>query len=429
MSYPSLFAHHGYTAPLNILTQSNRYDVASRYTSWVADAVTAIEQLVAPIEPRVTRRTGDHDYETAVLPFTHPLRRLLARPLPGVAHWTGLQHRQLAAIYLHTQGNAYWFKSPAYRPRELWPVPAQYAYVEHGANGLPSRLCVLLPGMPRPKHYPLDDVLWLKRPNPLNPLGDGLSPIAQHMPACDIHDALQRTRTATFRRGQKPGLCFTTDQLLDDDTVARLEARIAAKFEGDDKWYRPLIMEAGLTPNPWTLKPAELDFLDSGRFNREELLAMFRVPLILLGLGDTIAGMSQAAWQGAITMFTRSVCDPYLATIAAQETSQLARDWGDDITITYPTTQPTDRNMQRADEAVDRREALRSIDEIRIARGLTPLGGKYADPSWRPGPLAAYHADPAGDAQPTDRSTTPPGPRPTDSRRLADPAHGDLATV
>lgn len=432
--YPRLYATPYTTEFSPIYTQ----DFTAQYCNWVCNAVTAIEQSVSGVNPRVSRITGDDEYEREPLPFAHPLRALLRRPTP-LPTWTANQHRQALCIYQQLQGNAFCYKWPQHQPRELWPIPAQYALIEKGNHGLPDRLAVTLPGTLETRRYDMSRVLWVKRPNPLDPLGPGLSPIGQHQQAIELQGAISRAKLATFRRGQRPGLVFVTDEILDDEVVRRMEARVAEKYEGDDKWFRPLIAEAGLKPYPITLKPGELDFLESSRMSRDEILAMYRVPLVMMGVGDTVTGLGQQTWNGAIQMFTRQVCDPYLLDTAAQETRQLAWDWSEDLAIHYPTTQPKDRNQERADEAVDRRERIRPINEIRTARGLRPLtiedmnSDNPADnPFWGPtGNVAGATAsrDPAPDAAPTNQSATPPGPRPSNPNTAARPTTGDDATA
>ena len=45
---------------------------------------------------------------------------------------------------------------------------------------------------------------------------------------------------------------------------------ISPKFGGRDNWHRPLVLEQGLKASPWTLTPAEMDFLNSSRMTRDD---------------------------------------------------------------------------------------------------------------------------------------------------------------
>ena len=48
--------------------------------------------------------------------------------------------------------------------------------------------------------------------------------------------------------------------------------KLSAKFGGRDNWHRPLVLEQGLKASPWTLTPAEMDFLNSSKMTRDEIL-------------------------------------------------------------------------------------------------------------------------------------------------------------
>ena len=59
-----------------------------------------------------------------------------------------------------------------------------------------------------------------------------------------------------------------TEQTLTEQTVRRIEEKLLARFGGRENWHRPLVLEQGLRASPWTLTPAEMDYLNSSRMTR-----------------------------------------------------------------------------------------------------------------------------------------------------------------
>jgi phage portal protein BeeE len=165
---------------------------------------------------------------------------------------------------------------------------------------------------------------------------------------------------------------LATEQTLTDTTVRRLEERITARFSGRDNWHRPLVLEQGLRVSPWTLTPAEMDFVNSSKLTRDEILALYRVPLPMAGIVENL-GLGKDIWVGARVMFCEGTIQPKLELIAQVLTRDLARRYGADVAIAFNDCSPRNQAERRADDELDARLGIRTIDEIRAARGLQAL--------------------------------------------------------
>ena len=58
------------------------------------------------------------------------------------------------------------------------------------------------------------------------------------------------------------------------------------------------MLEQGLKASPWTLTPAEMDYLNSSRMTRDEIFALFRVPAPIAGIVENM-GLGADIWFGA----------------------------------------------------------------------------------------------------------------------------------
>jgi HK97 family phage portal protein len=329
------------------------------YQSWVYAAVNAIGQEVARQRPFLYLNSGQADHEQTPLPHTHPLCRLLDTPNPWLTAW---ELWYLTVVNLELTGNCFWYVGTPGNdglPGELWIVPTPWVTVVPDATDYVARYEVSANGG-RPEVLGRDEVIHLKYPNPLDP-HYGLSPLQANAVTVDANLELLKSRYQTFVSGPRPGVMLQTEQTLTDQTVSRLEQTIEAKFSGRRNW-------------PWTLTPAEMDFLNSSRLTRDEILALFRVPAAVTGLVENM-GLGSDIWTGARVMFCEGTIQPKLELIGQVLTRDLGRHFGPDVAIAFPDCSPRNQAERRRDDELDAKLGLRTVNEIRKARGLKP----YAD--------------------------------------------------
>ena len=334
-----------------------------QFQSWVYAAVTCVAQEVAQQTPLLTDAAGGAGHGRVALPTAHPLARLLARPNPWTTPW---ELWYLTAVYLELTGNCFWYAAPG--DSELWVVPTHWVTVLPDAREF-VRGYEVRSGGPRAEFFSPEEVIHLKYPNPGDPHW-GLSPLQANALAVDANAEMLATRQQLFRSGARPGVALQTDQQLSDQTIARLEERLTDKFAGRANWHRPLVLEQGLKASPWTLTPAELDFPESARLTRDEILALFRVPAAVTGLSDHY-GLGSGPWEGARAMFCEGTVQPKLALIAQTLTRDLAGRFGPGVRVEFADCSPRAAEAARKREADDLRLGVLSVAEVRRSRGLT----------------------------------------------------------
>ena len=346
------------------------------YQSWVYAAVNAIAQEVARQRPFVYLNTGQAEHEQSPLPHTHPMIRLLDHPNPWMTPW---ELWYLTVLYLELTGNCYWYAAPQsvggnrlHAPGELWIVPTPWVRIIPDAAAYVKAYEVAAPGSAAEIFSP-SEIIHLKYPNPLD-VHYGLSPLQANALTVDANTELQKSRYQTFLSGQRPGIVLHTDQSLSEISVRRLEEKIRSNFGGRENWQRPLVLEQGLQASPWTLTPAEMDYLNSAKMSRDEIFALFRVPPPIAGMVENM-GLGADIWYGARVMFCEGTIQPKLDLIGQALTRDLARRYGPDVAICFPDCSPRNQEQRRKDDELDARMGLRTYNEIRRSRGLQP----YAD--------------------------------------------------
>jgi len=85
-----------------------------------------------------------------------------------------------------------------------------------------------------------------------------------------------------FKNTTSPSGVFELDGELDEDAYKRLKADLEEKYQGLQNSGKPLLLEGGLTFKPLSIKNSDAEWIASRKFNREEVAAIFGVPVAML---------------------------------------------------------------------------------------------------------------------------------------------------
>src|SRR5439155_1240384 len=148
---------------------------------------------------------------------------------------------------------------------------------------------------------------------------------------------------------------------------------VAPQSVGDTRLSAP--GEIWLIPTPWVRivpdrtqyvkeyqvaapgTPAEMDFLNSSKMTRDEILAVFRVPPPITGVVENM-GLGADIWFGARVMFCEGTIQPKLDLIGQALTRDLAARYGPDVAVSFPDCSPRNLDQRRKDDELDARLGL-----------------------------------------------------------------------
>jgi HK97 family phage portal protein len=306
-------------------------------SGWVYKAVSLIAKQGATVPFLVKNSDGEFERE-------HALSMLLAKPHPFL---TRTQWTELLLAWLELCGNAYLRKVQTgtgemptggnKQTKELWPVspdrlapiPARkmgewmdgYEYID--ANGVKKRS----------DDYTPENVTHLRLIDPSNPLL-GIGPLQSAARGVDLDNQQQDWNLATMQnRGVVDGV-FAFKKDIDNKQAESIMERIREKF-GVKRAREPLVVGSEATYTKLGLTAVELDFLNSRKFNREEILGIFGVPPQLVGseAASTYNNFSNAMrvlWEGAVL--------PLLDTLTSQFNHTFSEELEEGLVISYDRT-------------------------------------------------------------------------------------------
>jgi len=234
--------------------------------------VKVIAEAVASLPLHVYQRKGDNDSSKA---YDHPLYILLH--LKPNAEMTAYTFIETAMTHLLIYGNFYAqiIRDGRGSPVSLYPLLPNrtevdrvdgklvYTYQSDSGNIKLNNWDVLhVPGLG------FDGVM-------------GYSPIALAKNSIGLALATEDYGSAFFKNGASPGAVLEFPGVVKD--IGRVKAGWNAGYQGSDNAHKVAILEDGAKFSTIGIPPNEAQFLETRRFQLEEIARIYRVPLHLVG--------------------------------------------------------------------------------------------------------------------------------------------------
>jgi HK97 family phage portal protein len=196
---------------------------------------------------------------------------------------SSVDHRETSMAHLNLWGNAYSeiVTDRSGRVRELWPLQPDRMQITRTASGLTYKYDDSLKG---PQTFSADEILHVRGLS-LNGL-IGLSPVSLARTAIGLGLAMDTFGSSFFANGAQPGVVMEYPGQLSDDARSNIQDSWAKLHQGAGNANRLAILEEGMKLNAYSIKPEDAQFLQSRKFQIEEIARMFRVPPHMIGSLD-----------------------------------------------------------------------------------------------------------------------------------------------
>ncbi len=363
------------------------------YKHWVFTAVNAIARKIAqtPMELYYVRGPKKR------LLQEHPFLDLMAKVNPFHTYFWMWQQ---TIMFLELTGNGYWYvaRNGLDRPGEVWVLPSQNMKI------VPSDKTYIAgyeyTSGNKTIKFAANEILHFKFPNP-NSLYYGRGPLQAAAECVDTHEMARTSEYWAMKEGIHADLAISTDQELTDETITRIQAAIRQKYGSPEQSGRPLILEQGLAASKINLTPREMNYMQSTKMTREEVLGIFGVPPAVAGITENV---NKAVADAQYDMFLELTIDPTAAYLAAQINQDLLPMYGNPegaLMCRFKPIARFDRTRDREDERLDLQQGARTINEVRAARMLEPVS--WGDKPWMP--LNLYQ--PGGASPPVEPMPAP----------------------
>ncbi len=242
--------------------------------SWVYRAVRLIAVAGSSV-PWVVSKDEEFYYE-------HPISMLLKKPNPSISRQTLFE---LVISWLQLSGNAYIIPvTTRGKTSELWPCsPDRLRPIP--AKGNDEWLKGYASGSGSAVAYEPEEVIHFLFPDPSSPI-IGIGPLQAASKAVDTDNEQQDwNKTIMQNKGVLEGVFSFKREFKRLEDLEDVTNRLNEKFSGKGgKRIGAVGSEATYTRIAST--PAEIDYVNGRKFNREEIFTIFGVPLMLAGVMD-----------------------------------------------------------------------------------------------------------------------------------------------
>jgi len=246
--------------------------------SFVWDCINVLAQDIAKVPLILYRRDRDADNSRSHAK-DHPLYQLLKyRPN---SKQTSYQFRLLAQATILLRGNFYaWIKYDGRgRPEEL--IPWSFSHIRTEQDSFALKYWLRIKGGSEVQ-VPADEIFHIRGLNlDYNGLL-GVSPITAMREAIGEGIAAQRYGAAFFKNQARPSATLSHPGELTDQAGKNIRKSWEDLYQGDNA-HRIAILEEGVTYTPISITNEDAQFLETRKFNRGEIAAIFRIPPYKIG--------------------------------------------------------------------------------------------------------------------------------------------------
>ena len=212
-----------------------------------------------------------------------------------------------------------------------------------------------------------EEIVHFKLPNPGNEVY-GLSPIESLLIPIETDLQAQQYNLTFFKNNATPKLHID----LGNCTLPQLKrTKEFFKREYLGNPHKTLITEGGVKVTPIGTKPAEMEFLKLRKFSRDEILAVFGVPPMKVGITEDV---NRASALEADKSFKADKIIPLQRMISKKINLCVIKLFNEPrVRFEFVELDLRDQKEQAEIDALDIKAGILTINEVRKKRGLPPL--------------------------------------------------------
>ncbi|WP_082874399.1 phage portal protein [Arthrobacter sp. OY3WO11] len=308
----------------------------------------------------------------------------------------GQRFQELTDLHMVLAGEAFWgiLRNGLGKAEQLWPMMPHLMKHVVGDDGAITGWVYRVNGKDIPwdaadiVHFPLTDP---------NNIYRGMSVVRAAARAIETDAHAADWNRNFFFNSARPDLALETDQTLTPQVFERMKEQWNDEYQGTANAHKVAILEAGLKLNKLTMTQKEMDFLESRKYNRDQILAMFGVSRVMLGLieGDGRSNMEAAEYNHA-----KRVVRPLMARKASVINHRLAPEYDSKLIIGFTDPVPEDKEFLLK-ERTSSVNLYKTVNEVRAELGDEGING--GDTLFVPNSL-----------RPIEQALLPPEPEPTE---------------
>ena len=337
-------------------------EMINNFHSWIYACIMKIAGTVAAQKLRLYVKRGDKREEIIEHPFLDLIKNV--NPFEN-----GFETTEKSFMYLELTGNNYTYIASDRLgiPREMWIMPAQNMKIIPSATDFISGYKYTEAG--KTITFEPEEILHEKYPNPKDKYY-GFGPLMAAAYATDTLLYMKKHERALFLNRARPEAILKTEQALTKQQRDRMREGWNEKFQGVEKTGKLAILEKGLDYKPITMSQKELDFLEGGKANKEEISTIFGVPFGILGV---VVDVNRANQEGLMLQFMRDTIRPKLKRREEKLNEKILPRYDKKLVCEYDDPVPQDKEFRLKEKESNLKNFVTTVNEAREQAGLKPV--------------------------------------------------------
>lgn len=296
---------------------------------------------------------------------------------------------EITEHYLGLLGNAYWYvkKDKQGIPQTIEVLPSEFISVKLDKEGKVFGYRFQPDYMGKFIDYDIDEIVPFK-----NPIAGAFRRIStQNVPIVGVYgmghleavldevrllNSINVYEKTLMDNNARMDFVVSYNGTLEDKTQQKLSRQWNQLFKGYKQSGKVAIMDNQFEIKTLNFSPKDLNYIEGKKWLRCAIMNAFGIDESFF----TVENSNRASSQVAIEKYFRFTIAPKLRRLQESINQALLPLYDDNLYIQFDNCIPEDNELKIKQETSDIQNGIKTIDEIRVERGLTPFGGIYSLP-------------------------------------------------
>lgn len=304
---------------------------------------------------------------------THPALDLIYKVNP---FQTKTEFLETTIINLKCTGDAFWYKirNKSGKVIELWNLrPDWMTIVTDPAKFIKGYKFTRADGVM--VTFQPEEIVHFKYPDPLSNYF-GMSPLKAAQVRVQTEGYATEWQRDFFLNSARPDALIKNQ---DNDLTKEQQEEIR---EGWNKLYKGMansskvaILQGGLDYQQIAITQKEMDYIESLRFTRDDILVAFGVPKPIVAVTDDV---NRANAETAMFVFLSETIKPELVRLVEKINEEMIYpDFGDEFFMNFVDPTPANRELELKEYESGLQNNYLLVNEVRQTEGLLPIKGGW----------------------------------------------------
>ena len=220
-------------------------------------------------------------------------------------------------------------------------------------------------------NVPPENMIHIKYPSPLETYF-GISPLATAKARVNTEKYASEYQEEFFLNNSRPDAVFESEQIPTESQRSEIRGSWEKRHKGRGNNSKVGFLWGGLKYHQISLTQREMDFIESMKFTRDDILVAFKVPKPIVAITDDV---NRANAETAQEIFLNETIIPEVKKLVDKLNEELIiPDFGEEFYLTFEDPVPVNREMRLTEfeKGVDR---WITVNEARSEMGLEPIAG------------------------------------------------------